>query len=142
MKKLFVTAAVAALTTAAPAFASTLNINLSGVNATQTQNGNVAQRAASVAAAVGETGTSVDISSTAVDAVQMADVSVAIDQGAGAFVNGNALGSAVTQRVSGSVNQAGLSIAGSGDLGAGSTIASTMANIGQNAGMTVKVTQH
>jgi hypothetical protein len=139
-KKFFSTAiAAAALMVGAPAFASTLDVNLGAQGSTQNIQGDVGQVAISAAAAVGNTGEYVDVSSTAVDAGQIADVTNDVTQTA--TYNVNAGLTATKQLINGNVTQLGLSVAGTGDLGAHSSIASTMANLGQSTSVTVKVHQ-
>ena len=142
MKKIALFTAVAAASIAfagAPAMASTLDINLGAAGASQTQNGAVTQVAISAAAAVGHTGDYADVTSTAVDGAQLANVTNDVSQAANYNVNATLTGT--SQVLNGAVTQAGLSIAGTGDLGAHSSIASTMANLGQSTTVAVKVHQ-
>lgn len=139
MKKLFSIVAVAALTTAVPAFASTLDINLSGTNVNQLQDGAVTQGALSAAVAVGNVGNYSDVTSTAVDGAQMANVDQTISQVA--TYNVNAVSNNVNQHVNGAVGQLSASLAGSGSIADHSSVASTAASLGQNAGVTVRIKQ-
>jgi Flp pilus assembly protein TadG len=141
MIKKFFAASVAAIAmlTAAPALAGTLDVNLGAQGATQNLQGNSAQVAISAAAAVGHTGDYVDVNSTAVNATQLADVANDVTQGATYDVNAAVTGT--RQLVNGNIRQVGVSIAGTGDLGAHSSISSTMANLGQSTSVDVKVHQ-
>ena len=145
MKKIFslAIAAVAAFTMAAsPAAAQTvLSIHLGASQTNQVQNGNVTQRALSAAAAVGSTGIDADVSSTAVNAVQLSSMEVDVSQTDSTLANASAFAAQANQVVNGAVDQASASIAGTGNLGAGSSITSTAANLGTSASITVKVTQ-
>lgn len=140
MKKFFLIAAAATMMTAAPAFASTLDINLGGALANQTQNGAVGQAAISAAVAVGNVGSATDVSSTAVNGAQMADVTNTVSQSA-SLLDGNATLTRVNQTVNGAIGQVGLSVAGSGSISDHASLSSTMANLGQNASIKVSVHQ-
>ena len=142
-KKFFsgIIAASALAMAAGHAAAAEYDINLSGISSAQVQTGDVTQAALSAAAAVGTTGNDVDISSTAVNAAQIANVSSDVSQSVDGTVNGNGQLALVGQSVEGAVTQASASIAGSGDLGAGSSITSLAANLGQSASVSLKVTQ-
>lgn len=132
--------ASAVMAMASAASAEVLSINLQGANVGQLQNGNVTQRALSAAAAVGNTGNNVDVSSTAASIGQNASMDLGVSQDA-SFLDANLLSSGIGQTVNGVVDQASASIAGTGNLGANSSISSTAANIGQSASMTVRVRQ-
>lgn len=142
VKKFFLIAAsmIALSAVSSAASATDLNINLQGTLVGQ-QVGPVVQKAASAAAAIGSTGTNANITSTAVNGANLATVEQTIDQLDSSFVNGNGLATVVSQSTA-SANQAALSIAGSGNLGAGSSISSTAANLANSANVTVHVSQH
>ena len=141
MKKALYAAVIATamLVGTSAASAATLDINLQASGINQLQNGNVTQRALSAAAAIGNTANDTSVSSTAVSAVQLATMDLSVNQGDGGIVNGNGLLAGVNQTVGGAVDQASASLAGTGNLGAGSTISSTAANLGQSATMNVRV---
>jgi hypothetical protein len=132
-------AAIAMLTIGAPASAGTLDVNLGAQGATQNLQGNSTQVAGSLAAAIGDTGDYVDVNSTGVNATQLADVANDVTQGATYDVNAAVTGT--KQLVNGNIRQFGISAAGTGDLGAHSSISSTMANLGQSTSVDVKAHQ-
>ena len=141
MKKLFLSAigTIAMIAGVSAASAATLDINLQASGISQVQRGDVTQRALSAAAAIGSTANDTSVSSTAVSAAQLATMDLSVNQGDGGLVNGNGLLSGIDQTVVGAVDQASASLAGTGSLGAGSSISSTAANLGQSATMNVRV---
>ena len=136
------TAAVAALVFAANgATAATYDVNLQGVTAAQDQVGDTTQRALALSAAVGDTGNNVDVSATGASIAQNMNVASNIGQDVGGTINGNGQLIEATQNLDGAVDQASAALAGTGDLGAGSSISSVAANMGQNLSIDVRVRQ-
>lgn len=142
MKKFFLIAAasIVALGVAAPASATTLNLDLSLVSTTQQQAG-ANQSAVSLAGNVGPVMNSNTVASTAANIGQNAVQDIGLDQNNGGLVNGAGLLSAVSQS-EGMVNQAAASVAGTGPAGNYNSVTGMAANLGQNAQTTVRITQH
>lgn len=142
MKKSVLFAAAAIAFVAVPASAADIDVNLTGTNVGQLQNGPVTQNALAVAASVGNAGNNVDIAATAVSAAQLAAVDLNVGQGASGVLNANVLATQVAQVLSGSVDQTSTSLSGTGGtLGNGGVITSTAANLGQSATVNARVRQ-
>ncbi len=121
--------------------AAVVNLDLAVAGQIQTQNGPVAQEALSGAVAFGPTGVAVDVSSTAVNANQLASDTIDVTQSA-SFLNGAASAAGSIQNNFGSVNQLAGSFAGTGPLGSYSSLSSTAANLNQASTVSITVKQH
>jgi hypothetical protein len=124
-------ASVAALALGTPAYAADIDVGINATSVTQTA-GPVTQIGGAVAAAVGETGNNVDIAASTTNAVNAAAVDGTIEQANGGSVNG-ALNAGLITQTAVTAGQTAISVAGSGDLGAGSSITATATNVANAA---------
>lgn len=140
MKKLISVAAAALVFAAAPAFADDIVINVGGTAVAQSAAQVTNQAAASAAIAVGNVSDHSDVSSTALNGVNMATVNSTLVQTSD-WIDGNLQLTGVNQQLQAATNQAALSIAGSGSVSGASSLTSMGANLANNANVTVTVRQ-
>lgn len=134
-------AAAALLSAAVPANAAVVNLNIGAASIDQDVMQETNQGAASIALAIGTVHDGSDVSSDAINGVNLASMDMSVDQTTGGFLNGNLLLGSVDQTLNDVTNQGAFSLAGSGSVYNGSSLSSLAANIANQASVTINVTQ-
>ena len=144
MKKVFGSIAlIAAALIGTQASAETVDVNLGIAGISQNVSEITGQTSTSVAIAVGEVTSSSEVASTAINAVNLAnlDVDVAQADDAAGLADINALASGAVQNLTQATSQAATSLAGSGSVSNGSSLTSMAANLANSATVSVRVRQ-